>query len=45
MIRYRDVKNLKYHAREFALMMDDADIDRVIVEFVEVRNQRQRHRR
>ena len=34
MIGYQDVKNLKYHAREFAMMMDTEDIEAVIAEFV-----------
>ena len=45
MIEYRDIKKLKNHARDFALMMDDADIERVIVEFVEVKNLRDKYRR
>ena len=38
MIGYQDVKNLKYHAREFAMMMDTDDIEAVIAEFVAVKN-------
>jgi hypothetical protein len=45
MIEYRDIQKLKYQPRDFALMMDDADIERVIVEFVEVKNMRDKNRR
>ena len=38
MIEYRDIKKLKYNAREFAMMMDIADIEGVIAEFVAVKN-------
>ena len=40
MIEYRDIKNLKYNAREFAMMMESADIETVIAEFVAVKNVR-----
>ena len=40
MIDYRDIKNLKYNAREFAMMMDSVDIEAVIAEFVAVKNLR-----
>ena len=45
MIEHRDIKRLKYYARDFALMMDDADIETVIAEFVEVRNLRDHYRK
>jgi hypothetical protein len=44
MISYEDVRKLKYYATDFALMMDDVDIDEVIAAFVEVRNQRTGYR-
>ena len=40
MIRYRDVKNLKYNARDFAMMMDTRDLDSVIAEFVAAKSHR-----
>ena len=45
MIEYRDIKRLKYYARDFALMMDDSDIETVIAEFVEVKNLRDHYRK
>lgn len=45
MIGYRDIKRLKYNARDFALMMDDLDIEKVIAEFVEVKNLRDHYRK
>ena len=45
MIEYRDIKNLKYKAKEFAMMMDNIDIERVIADFVEVKNLRDHYRR
>lgn len=45
MIEYRDIKKLKYNAKEFALMMGNLDIERVIVEFVEVKNIRDHYKR
>ena len=44
MITYEDVKKLKYHATDFALMMDNHEIEQVIVAFVEVKNMRQKSR-
>jgi hypothetical protein len=44
MIEYRDIKKLKYYAKEFALMMDNADIETVIAEFVEVKNLRDKYK-
>jgi hypothetical protein len=44
MIGYRDIKNLKYHAREFAMMMDTEDIEAVIAEFVAAKNFRDSRR-
>jgi len=44
MIKYRDIKNLKYNAREFAMMMDTADIEAVIAEFVAAKNLRDSYR-
>lgn len=45
MIEYRDIKRLKYNARDFALMMNDLDIETVIAEFVEVKNLRDHYRK
>jgi hypothetical protein len=45
MIEYRDIKKLKYNAKDFAMMMDNIDIERVIGEFVEVKNLRDHYRR
>ena len=45
MIEYRDIKKLKYHARDFAIMMDNADIEVVIAEFVEVKNLRDKYKK
>ena len=45
MIEYRDIKKLKYNAKDFAMMMDDVDIERVIAEFVEAKNLRDHYRR
>jgi hypothetical protein len=45
MITTEDIKKLKYYAKDFALMMDDEAIERVIVEFVEVKNIRDNYRR
>ena len=44
MISAQEIKKLKYFAKDFALMMDDEDIERVIVEFVEVKNLRDKNR-
>jgi hypothetical protein len=44
MITKQDVKKLKQDAIQFALMMDDDEIERVVVDFVEVKNMRQRSR-
>jgi len=44
MITREDVKKLKQDATQFALMMDDHEIEQVIVDFVEVKNMRQRSR-
>ena len=45
MIKYRDIKKLKYYARDFAMMMDNAEIEEVIAEFVEVRNLRDKYKK
>ena len=45
MISYQDVKKLKYHAREFAMMMDNQDIETVIAEFVAAKNLRDNQNR
>ena len=45
MITGQDVERLKYFARDLALMMDDDDIERVIVHFVEVKNMRDKYKR
>ena len=44
MIEYRDIKRLKYNARDLALMMSDMDIEEVIAGFVEVKNLRDHYR-
>ena len=44
MIEYRDIKRLKYNPRDFAIMMSDMDIEKVIAEFVEVKNIRDHYR-
>jgi hypothetical protein len=44
MITKEDVNKLKQDAIQFALMMDDDEIEQVIVDFVEVKNMRQRSR-
>ena len=44
MITRKDVKKLKQDAIQFALMMDDDEIEQVIIDFVEVKNMRQRSR-
>jgi len=45
MIEYRDIQKLKYHARDLAIMMNNSDIERVIADFVEVKNLRDHYRR
>ena len=45
MIEYRDIQRLKYSAKEFAIMMNSPDIERVIADFVEVKNLRDHYRR
>jgi hypothetical protein len=40
MIKVAEIKKLKNCARHYALRMDDKDIEKVIVEFVEVKIQR-----
>ena len=37
MIKVKEIKKLKNCAKHFALRMDDNDIEKVIVEFVEVK--------
>jgi hypothetical protein len=44
MITKEDVNKLKQDAIQFALMMNDDEIEQVIVDFVEVKNMRQRSR-
>jgi hypothetical protein len=44
MISYQEIKKLKYQARDFAIMMDNADIEAVIAEFVEVKNLRDKYK-
>ncbi len=44
MITRQDVKKIKQDAIQFALMMNDDEIEQVIVDFVEVKNMRQRSR-
>jgi hypothetical protein len=45
MISEEDVRKLKYHAMDFAMMMDDEDIEKVIFEFIEVKRIRDNYRR
>jgi hypothetical protein len=45
MIEYRDIKKLKYYARDFAMMMDNNDIERVIIDFVEVKTLRDKYKK
>ncbi len=40
MITQKDVRKLKKYATDFALMMDDHEIEQVIVAFVEIKNMR-----
>ena len=44
MIQNKEIKKLKNCARHFALRMDDNDIEKVIVEFVEVKLLRDKSR-
>ena len=44
MIEYRDIKRLKYYTKDFALMRNDLDIERVIAEFVEAKDLRDHYR-
>jgi hypothetical protein len=44
MIKDKEIKKLKNCAKHFALRMDDHDIEKVIVEFVEVKLQRDESR-
>ena len=44
MIKSKEIKKLKNCAKHFALRMDDNDIEKVIVEFVEVKLQRDKSR-
>jgi hypothetical protein len=44
MIKDKEIKKLKNCAKHFALRMDDKDIEKVIVEFVEVKLQRDESR-
>ena len=44
MIKGKEIKKLKNCAKHFALRMDDNDIEKVIVEFVEVKLQRDKSR-
>jgi hypothetical protein len=45
MIEYRDIRKPKYYARDFAIMMDNIDIESVIAEFVEVKNLRDKYKK
>ena len=45
MITDKDIAKLKYYARDLAIMMEPEDIERVIVEFVEVFNMKSRRGR
>jgi len=44
MITIKEVRKLKEDTIQFALMMDDDEIEQVIVDFVEVKNMRQKSR-
>ncbi len=44
MIKVKEIKKLKNCAKHFALRMDDNDIEKVIVEFVEVKLLRDKSR-
>ena len=44
MINRKEVKKLKQDAIQFALMMGDDEIEQVIVDFMEVKNLRDRAR-
>ena len=44
MIKAKEIKKLKNCAKHFALRMDNNDIEKVIVEFVEVKLQRDNSR-
>ena len=44
MIKDKEIKKLKNCAKHFALRMDDKDIEKVIVEFVEVKLHRDKSR-
>ena len=44
MITIKEVRKLKEDTIQFALMMDDNEIEQVIVDFVEVKNMRQKSR-
>lgn len=44
MITEKEVKKLNDHAADFALMMEDHEIEKIIVDFVEVKNMRQKSR-
>jgi len=45
MITNKDINKLKNNAMDYALMMDDHEIEEVIVVFVGVKNSRDRFRR
>ena len=40
MIKYRDIRKLKYNARDLAMMMTNEEIEAVIAELVAARNLR-----
>ena len=44
MITAKDIKKLKNNAMDFAMIMDDCDIEQVIVEFVKVKSIRDKER-
>ena len=44
MIESRDINKLKYYARDFAMMMDNNDIERVIIDFVEIKTLRDKNK-
>ena len=45
MITEKDIETFKYNLRDLALVMNDEDIERVIVTFVEVKIMRDKSKR
>ena len=44
MISSRDIQKLKYHPRDFAMMMDTEDLENVIIAFVQEKSLRENNR-